>query len=499
MNLLDRAVSWFSPEAGLRRARYRAAESVALAYEGARTGRRTDGWVTSGQDANAVIGPSINSLRNRARDLVINNPRAARIVSIHATNLIGNGILPRAKTGKPELDKLIDELFDEWKDECDADGQLDFYGLQHMIARTNVQSGEVLTRFRNRRISDGIRVPLQLQILEPDYIDSNRNQGFLETGGITIQGVVLDALGRRTGYWLFNQHPGAAIANRNFISKVVPASEILHVYRKDRPGQLRGVTWLAPIVLKLRDLDDYDDAEMVRKKIESCLAAFVTQPDGSDGQALGPISTQPSASDVTAPDNRVETFSPGMVEYLKNGESVTVSSPAPAGGYREYVDVQDHTIATGGGVMYEQMTGNLSQVNYSSYRAGSLEFNKATGAYRWHIMIPMWCRPVWRRFIDTAYVAGLIPEQNYGAIWTPPKFESVDPHKDAFATLVKVRSGTKTLYQAIAEEGNIPEIQIQEIAEINKRLDSEGVKLDSDPRYLSKTGVVQKTEDAANG
>lgn len=498
MNLLDKAVSWFSPAAGLQRARYRAAESVALAYEGARVGRRTDGWVTSGQSANAVIGPSLSILRNRARDLCINNPRASRLVSIHSTNLIGTGILPRARTGKPELDALIDGLFKAWKDECDADGQLDFFGLQHLIARTNVLSGEAITRFRNRRPSDGMTVPLQLQVLEPDYIDSNRNQSFAETqGGITIQGVVMDALGRRTGYWMFSQHPGEVIANKNFISKVVPAEEIVHVYRKDRPGQLRGVTWLAPVVLKLRDVDDYDDAEAMRKKIEACLAVFVTQPDGGDGQTLGPTSVSPL--DSTVPPNRIETISPGMIEYLKPGEEANTTSPAPAGGYREYIGVQDHTIAAGGGVMYEQMTGDLSGVNYSSYRAGALEFNKSTDAYRWHVLIPMWCRPVWSRFIDTAFLAGLIPERNYGVVWTPPKFESVDPHKDAFAALVRMRSGTQTLYDAIAEQGNIPEDQISEIAEINKRLDADGIVLDMDPRRSTKSGVAQRTEESANG
>ena len=80
------------------------------------------------------------------------------------------------------------------------------------------------------------------------------------------------------------QHPGCLTLTNwqaGFISKPIPAESVLHVYKKDRPGQVRGVTWLAPVILKLRDLDEYEDAELVRKKIEACFAAFVISPDGS--------------------------------------------------------------------------------------------------------------------------------------------------------------------------------------------------------------------------
>ena len=81
MNWLDRAIGAVAPGAGLRRARQRQTIAVlARAYEGAKLGRRTEGWVAAGTGANAEIAPAIARLRDRSRDLVRNNPYAAKAV-----------------------------------------------------------------------------------------------------------------------------------------------------------------------------------------------------------------------------------------------------------------------------------------------------------------------------------------------------------------------------------------------------------------------------------
>ncbi len=139
------------------------------------------------------------------------------------------------------------------------------------------ESGECLIRIRERRIEDGLPVPLQLQLLEPDHLDTGKT-GEISGGGFVVQGVEFDALGRRRAYWLYPVHPGevATFRKAQLASKRVPADGVLHLFDRLRPGQVRGVPWFAPVILKLRDLDEYDDAELVRKKIEACFAAFVT-------------------------------------------------------------------------------------------------------------------------------------------------------------------------------------------------------------------------------
>ena len=352
MNWLDHTIGALAPAVALRRLRQRQAlQLMQRAYEGAKAGRRTDGWVTAGNGANAEIAPARARIRDRSRDLVRNNPYAAKAVNALVSNLVGTGIVPRARAKRTATAKAADQLWLQFAASCDAEGLTDFGGLQALIVRSLVESGEVLVRFRERRVEDGLAVPLQLQLLEPDHLDSSKTEE-LSNGGYILQGIEFDALGRRRAYWLFPSHPGEN-RGRALVSRPVPARQVLHLFERLRPGQVRGVSWFAPVILKLRDLDDYDDAELMRKKIEACFAAFVT--GAQDEETLGRPSSIHSG-------DRVESFEPGMIEYLEPGKDVKFASPSANGGYAEYMRLQLHAVAAGVGLTYELLTGDLSQV-----------------------------------------------------------------------------------------------------------------------------------------
>ncbi len=492
MNWLDKSIAWFSPQAGLRRVRARTAAQALLSYEGAKVGRRTDGWFTSGTSANAEIGPALARLRERSQDLVRNNPYAERAINELTAQAIGTGIMAQARTDSDELNRAIDAEWEQWSERCDADGLLDFNGIQDLVLRTMLESGEALVRFRKRSSDDGFRVPFQLQVIDPAFIDTSRNES---TEQYTIvNGVEFDLIGRRTFYWLFSNHPGdngIATQSVNNKSYRVPASEILHVYRKKRPGQVRGVPLFAPVMLAMRDLDEYQDAERVRKKIEACLTAFVTQPEGPDGVTLGGTSTDENGK-------RIEEFRPGMVMYGKAGEDVKFFAPTAAGGYTEYVRQNERMIAIGVGLTYEQLTGDLSNVNYSSYKAGHLSFQNNIESLRWLCLLPAFLRPVRQRFIDQAFAAGVIPDaafRAYATEWTPPKFGTVDPLKDAEAAALDLQLGRMTWPQAVAEYGFDPEKQITDIARWKPRLDAAGVIFN--PKVTNEQNGNSKAPDSA--
>ena len=149
MNALDKVIGYFSPERAYRRGRFRAAAET-FAYDGAKSGRRTDGWSAAGGDANTEVGASLINLRNRSRDLLRNNPYASKAIAELVGNTVGTGIVPQAKTGTPELDKIIDAEWVYFAENCDPGGQLDFYGMQALIVRTTAESGDGIVRFRPR-------------------------------------------------------------------------------------------------------------------------------------------------------------------------------------------------------------------------------------------------------------------------------------------------------------------------------------------------------------
>lgn len=490
-NWLDRAITWLSPEWGYRRARARAAANIAFSYEGARTDRRASGWVTSDTSANAEIGTYLSMLRQRSRELVRNNAYAANAIDELAGQAVGTGIRARAKLMQENEARLkrINEAWRIWTEECDADGQLDFYGIQDLVVRQVFEAGECLVRHRWRRSEDGLRIPMQLQVLEPDFLDTGKTGKV--TGGYIIQGVEFDMLGRRTAYWLFPSHPGdvtAGFSRANQISKRIPAEEILHVYRKKRQ-QVRGVPIFAPVIMTMRDDDEYTEAALVRAKIEACFAAFVIQEEAPDTFSVGSTETNDAGQ-------LEETLSPGMVKYLRPGEDVKFGTPSGTGaGYRDFKRDIQTKMAVGLGLTYEQLTGDLSNVNYSSYRAGLLSFRAKMDQFRWLCFVPMFCQPVARWFSAAAFAAGEIPTTDFRMEWAPPTYGSVDPVKDANATLAQLRSGVKTWPQAVGEAGYDPDEQIAEIAEAQRRLDAAGIVLDCDPRKRTASGgSVSATE-----
>jgi lambda family phage portal protein len=493
-NWLDNTINIVAPRYGLQRMRARAAMQL-FSYDGAQSGRRTEGWQAGGTDANAELGQSIHYLRNRSRELVRNNPYAAKAITELVGNTVGTGIVPRAKTGNPAMDKIIDAEWPYFAERCDPGGQYDFYGLQALMTRTTAESGEGLIRYRPRFSTDNFRVPLQLQVLEADFLDANRTMGLSDAGYI-IEGVEFDPIGARRAYWLYNFHPGAVVLMNprgGVLSKSIPAEEVLHNYQILRPGQVRGVPWMGPVMMALRDLDDYRDAERIRKKLEACAVAAVTSPEGTGGVRIG----APDAN-----DSSIDHFEPGMIMYPKPGQDVKFNQPHPVGGYREYLMTELQGIGAGVSVPYELLSNDLSNVNYSSYRAGMLSFRNTIEAFRWLVLIPNTCNPAWKRFIDILVIQGKIPKPFYGVQWTAPKFESVDPAKDAQAAKTNLRIGRTTWPEMVAEAGQDPESQIAEIETWNKKFDAAGIVLDGDPRWVNDKGLAQpvdSTEEAAGG
>lgn len=482
-NWIDRMVGYIAPQSALKRAQARMALQVLAHYDGASTGRRTENWKRVSGDANAVNGPALNVLRDRARDLARNHPYAKRAVRTIRKSIVGYGIRPRPRAAGSRALKRANELWDSWANttECDSDGRHTIYGLQAMAAQAIAEGGEVLIRKRTRRVSDGLTVPLQLQVLEGDYLDTAKTMS-LPDGGRIIQGVEYDPIGRRRAYWIFPEHPGQAgnLTFTSVVSKPVPASEITHVFFTERPGQVRGITWLAPVVVRLKDLDDYADAQLLRQKIAACFTAFVSDAAGSIG-GLGEKKTD---------DPLVETLEPGMINYLKPGQSVQFVAPPTTGDYSPFTNAILRAASVGIGLTYEQLTGDYSQVNYSSARMGRNEFSAELDDWRFNMFIPQFCDPSWSWFTEAALIAGALTERPR-ADWTPPPLLMVDPEKEIRADLAAVRSGFKTLSAVIRERGDDPDEHIAEIEADAKRLDDAGLVLDSDPRNTSAQGQIQ--------
>lgn len=461
-NLIDRLVGILNPDAGLRRFRSRAL--LERAYEGA---SQRDGWKPrrAGASANTDHMADAKILRTRARALVQNSPYISRGLESLVANTVGTGITPRSLAPTATA---IDALWNEWTRVADADGRLDLYGLQAAAYRAMEQDGEVLVRLRTRRTEDGLPVPLQLQLLEIDWLDSTKNGA--SGPNTVVNGIEYDPLGRITAYWLYDQHPGEQLTvfKARTSSYPVSADRIIHLYSPQRPGQGRGFTRLAPVIARVRDLTLYEDAELQRKNLETRLSVIAS------GDIASMSMNESNSQEEVRKTGELGTLASGSITQVAAGTNLTVIEPKAAPGYVDYVKFNLHIIAAGMGVTYEMLTGDVKEVNFSSARVALLEFRRNAEQMQWLTIIPKLLDPIWRAFVDAAVLGGKMRKADYACDWSTPKWDYVNPEQDVKADLAEISGGLSTISEKLRRRGYKPELVFAEMKSDFDRLRADG-------------------------
>lgn len=466
---------------------------AALAYDAVRSSRRMGGRTPTNMSGNAEMRPALGKLRDGAEDLVRNNAFASKAVRRWCRRVVGYGITPQADTGDVREDAIIDKLWSEWYRVCCSDSRLNMYAIQRMIVRTTFVRGECLIRLWDRKQDDGITVPFQVQVLEPDYLDTGRTQDL--PGGRIVNGVQFNAWGKLEGYWLFSEHPGETssmlLSLRGRASKFVPADAVIHHVPLDRAGDVRGVSRLTPVMNKLRDIDEYAEAEIERKKIEACLTMFVGQPEGPDGPTAGPVA-------VDADGKGIESFEPGMVMYGSPGAKPDFFAPTSSGDYADHKRIELKEVAAGLDQPYVVIADDIEKVNYSSFRGGAVDERDSISEYLWLWLEPQVLTPIWQRFIDKVFAIGAIGERNYGVKWNAPPFDLLDRLNEAEADELELQIGKKSWPQLVGEQGLDPNKQIKDIQAWKAQLDAAGVTFTAKPTLPAQGGNNNADSRSAN-
>ncbi|WKB50866.1 phage portal protein [Eleftheria terrae] len=457
-------------------------------YDGVGGGRRAVTWQVGNPGAVAALAFSQNELRAKSRDLVRRNAWAAAGTEAFVANAIGTGIKPQSLVLDVAQREMIQALWRDWCEDADAAGLTDFYGLQSLACRAMLEGGEALVRLRYRRPEDRLPVALQIQVLEPEHLPATMNLELL-SGNVVRAGIEFDRLGRRVAYHLYRSHPNdGALAPMSGVGGMetvrIPASEVIHLFRLLRPGQIRGEPWLARALVKLHELDQYDDAELVRKKTAAMFAGFITRGAPEDN-LMG--EGEPDAHGAA-----LAGLEPGTLQFLEPGEDIRFSTPADVGSsYADFMRQQFRAVAAAMGITYEMLTGDLTQVNYSSIRAGLLEFRRRCEALQHGVIVHQLCRPIWRAWMTQAVLEGALElpgytrrRRQYQAVkWIPQGWQWVDPKKEFDAMNTAIRSGLLSRSEAISASGYDAEDVDREIAADNERADALGLVFDSDPRH----------------
>ena len=472
-------------------------------YDGAGHGRRMKGWHAPSSGPNrATLGT--DPLRNRAHDAMRNGWAAGSAASTWKSNLVGTGIQPRPINVTASQKKRFTDLWKLSVPELDADGICDFYGLQALAFLSEWEAGECYIRQRPRRLADGLAVPLQIQLLEAEMCPLAWNTLAPESGNRIIQGVEFDNLGRRVAYWMYPEHPGDALVNpivNAGLLRRIPADQIIHLFEPTRPGQIRGVSRLAPILVKLRGIENFDDATSLRQELANLFTVFFRRsPADVQDPSLDPVTGQPIQRDWD--DTPMAGLEPGTAQIVDNTDDIVFANPpGPGAEYEQYMRVQGLHLAAGTDIPYALLTGDLSNIQDRALRVVIQEFRRHVEQRRAHF-IHQFCRVVRNWWADSAALSGAIRPTEVAAArsvdWIPQAWEYIHPVQDIEATLKAIEGGLTSRDAEITTGwGKDPEAVDADRLESQDREEKLGLPATNQPKVATPTAPMV-TDPAAD-
>ncbi|KKW92257.1 phage portal protein [Sphingobium chungbukense] len=408
--------------------------------------------------------------------LAYENPYGRKAINTLVNNSIGWGI-----TGAPKGPKAVSTLWLEWIKVADYRGRLDFFGLQELAVRTMFREGESF--IVRRWVRDAPVLPFRLQILDAGMLAIDKVGEYIEDG------IEYDADGNVVGYWF---HQARSTYRRNRPPVMYPAGDVIHLFVQEEAGQKRGRSVFEPVIKRMGDIDDALDADLVRRKIESCFVGFRTL-NWEDADV--PLGVREARAEGEPP---AEFFEPGMISTLSPGEDIKFGDPKPAGGLGEAVRINLLATAAGIGVTYEHLTGDLSHVNFSSYRAGALEFDASIERIQWNTIIPVGLNRVWGWFCQAAYEFGKTAKLSYDMRWTPPPRKSIDRKGDAEADILEMQAGLENRRSLLNARGLDHDTFMEETAADLKAQQDKGLFYKGDPFTAAQAAASSQPTTGTN-
>ena len=449
---------------------------------GASTARRaTKGFLARSGSPREDIDFNNYTLRQRGRLLYMGNPVAASGIKTHRTNTVGLGLKPNPRPDAKFLG-LSPEAAAEWSEKtkrefalwagrkisCDAAGINDFYEMQQMLLTSWLTTGDAFVLVQRAKRTWRDPYSLRLRAIEGDRIATPTGAGAITAAALTTgrnpdngnriyDGVEIDAKGAVVAYWVRNTHPFEWSDEMTVFQRVKARGgmtgmpNMIQIMNAERPDQYRGVTYLAPAIIPLLQLNRYTDAELTAAIIGSFLTAFVTTELGASDV---PFNEAVPAGDEASYDPNDYEMGPGTMNVMNPGEDVKQITPAhPSAGYDKFAE----TICTQIGAALEiprELLLKQFTASYSASRGALLEAWKAFRTYRtW--FVNDFCSPAYELWMDEAVSLGRIAAPGFfsdpatreawlKAQWIGPSPGQLDPVKEVEAEILACKNGLST-------------------------------------------------------
>lgn len=507
MNWLDSAISFISPKLGAKRAAWRNYADELRNYDAGNYGRLNAGWRATNNSAEITDRMSRETVRARARDLERNSDIMNSVILSYKRNVVGHGYQIQAATTNSSLNKQLEELWIQWckPRNCDVTGTQSMNDILRMIVRRKKVDGGIL--ILKRYTKDGM-IPFKLQALEVDELD-NMQTGPNEKGNRVVGGIEYNRHNRPVGYWIRQyQIDGYTIAEPVYI----PAKDMIFIFEKRRPSQIREMSDMACTVPRVRDTNEFMTAVSVKERIAACLSVFIKKQ-------LPPVGMGRSGSNSGNAGQKEydgKTLTPGMIKELNAGDEVQVVNPTgQATDAASFTKLHQRMIGAGQGLSYEATSRDMSETNYASARQGAIEDELTYAEEEERLMTAL--DEIYETFVISCVLAGLVQIKDFWLKkdkylkheWIKQPKKWIDPLKESSATKTAMQTGQKTFKQIAAESGRDWRRQVDDMAEVleygrKKGIDLEGVIFNAkgkekDPKKEDAAGQEPTSSEGGGG
>lgn len=384
-----------------------------------------------------------SSIIKIARNITLTHP----LINGHFKALEGeilgdNGFILDMHTDNKELNRKIESDF--W-DFCNTSYKgFDFWDLESLILLNLERDGEAFVYVYEK---DSF---LGLSIIDPLNVDFDYT---IETKGIY------------NGIEILNDEVKAYyIKDEEGKLKRVEAKNILHIFRKENTTQIRGLSKLVSVIESALNSSEFLKAELKRARLQSEITGFFTKPNDetkvSIDTGIEPLEEEKATEEV-------QEVQVGKMRFIDEDLKPTFIESHNDTNIAFFIQENNRNIAKGLGVSYATLTGDLSQVNYSSSRNGISEQRRYFKRLQ-NFLIRKFHNIIFEKWVLMQVKSNLISLKDYKNIiysytFKPQGWEFIDPQKEINANKIAIESGQKTITEVLREKGKEFDTHIEEM------------------------------------
>lgn len=430
-------------------------------YAAAKHDRLNSTWQTFNESANFILSTDVAPLRARARETCANTPHGKTFLSKVRSNVVGpQGLRLQVKAYKADrktldiaLNKRVELAFWNWghRETCSVSGKLDWIGAQRLFVTQLARDGEVLVRKIRAKNPYGFA----LKFLDVSYLDEYFTVN-LSNGNRVIMSVELDADDRPIAYWLTTPATESIFRPDREPHRVrVPASEMIHAFLiSDDESQTRGVTWFHGSLMDSRNLNKYKEGVITSARAAAMSFGFLIPTAADDVPVLDGDETE------AGQEKQIEIdWKPAGITETPAGYDFKQFDPKqPTQNHDAFYKSILADIAAGLDLPYFSLSGDLSNVNYSSARIGQLEERDVWRSLH-QFVASVFCRPVYHEWLRSAWANGMLDltAGQFAEVMNPTfrgrGWKYTNPKDEAEADVMGLQNNLETLSDVLAEKG----------------------------------------------